>query len=146
MREQEITSAISEMVHDLYWTHDINCARTTLMVLSRLFDHEIHRQTLHSAIGLHGAGGYRGQCGLVEGALMFISLYAKEKLGMEEAAISGMCFDFAEKFEEHFSSLSCSILRPGGFNENDPPHLCEDLTNRGIEYSYRYITSSVSGG
>ncbi|HOO63275.1 MAG TPA: C-GCAxxG-C-C family (seleno)protein [Synergistaceae bacterium] len=145
MREQEVSSAISQMVHDLYWTHDINCARTTLMVLSRLFDHEIHRQTLHSAIGLHGAGGYRGQCGLVEGTLMFISLYAKEKLGLEDAVISGICFDFAEKFERHFSSLSCAILRPGGFNEDDPPHLCEELTNRVIEYGYRYIASYADG-
>ena len=146
MREQGISSAISKMVHDLYWTHDVNCARTTLIVLSRLFDHEIHRQTFDSAIGLHGAGGYRAQCGLVEGALMFMSVYAKEKLNLKDTAIAGMCFDFAEKFEKDFSSLSCLVLRPGGFNENDPPHLCEELTNRVIEYSYHYITSRVSGG
>ena len=30
-------------------------------------------------------------------------------------------------------------LRPSGFSESDPPHLCENLTCNGIEFAYQYI-------
>ena len=69
MKEQ-----IAKRVHELYWKENINCARTTLVCLSELFEIAIEPQTIWSAIGLHGAGGYRAQCGIVEGALMFLSL------------------------------------------------------------------------
>ena len=47
---------IKEKVHELYWNKDINCARTILICLGKLFHIEYNAQTLHSAIGLHGAG------------------------------------------------------------------------------------------
>ena len=65
---------ISKRVHELYWEKDINCARTALLCLSELFEIPLAPQTIQSAAGLHGAGGYRAQCGLVEGALMFIGI------------------------------------------------------------------------
>ena len=37
----------------------INCARTALVCLSELFEIVIEPQTIWSAVGLHGAGGYR---------------------------------------------------------------------------------------
>ncbi|RAZ93244.1 redox-active protein, partial [Klebsiella oxytoca] len=55
---------ITNRVHDLYWKEDINCARTALVCLSELFEITIEPQTIRSAVGLHGAGGYRAQCGL----------------------------------------------------------------------------------
>ena len=30
-------------------------------------------------------------------------------------------------------------LRPTGFSESDPPHMCEYLTCSGIEFAYQYI-------
>lgn len=30
-------------------------------------------------------------------------------------------------------------LRPTGFSESDPPHMCEKLTCNGIEFAYQYI-------
>lgn len=56
---------IEKRVHDLYWKDDINCARTILICLSELFDIFLEQQIIFSAIGLHGAGGFRAQCGLV---------------------------------------------------------------------------------
>lgn len=41
---------------------------------------------MDAALGMHGAGGYRAQCGLVEGALMFIGIWGKMH-GKEEAEI-----------------------------------------------------------
>ena len=38
-----------------------------------------------------------------------------------------------------FGSLRCFELRPTGFSENDPSHMCENLTCKGIEFSYQYI-------
>lgn len=129
---------INNRVHELYWKDDINCARTTLICLSELFKTTVEPQTIRAAVGLHGAGGYRAQCGLVEGALMFIGIYFHE-LGKTEAEIATACFHFASGFDKSFGSLRCYELRPTGFSENDPPHMCEALTCRAIEFAYHHI-------
>lgn len=67
---------ITKRVHELYWEEDIDCARTALICLSEIFETALEPQTIRSAVGLHGAGGYRAQCGLVEGALMFIGIWS----------------------------------------------------------------------
>lgn len=129
---------ITNRVHNLYWDKDINCARTTIICLSELFETAVEPQTIRSAVGLHGAGGYRAQCGIVEGALMFIGIYL-HTLGRTEADIVSACYDFASAFDKTFGSLRCFELRPSGFSELDPPHMCERLTCDGIEFAYRYI-------
>lgn len=129
---------IKNRVHELYWNDDINCAGTTIICLSELFKAEIEPQTLWSAVGLHGAGGYRAQCGLVEGTLMFIGIYL-HMLGKTEDEIVSACYDFAAAFEKTFGSLRCLELRPTGFSENDPPHMCETLTCNGIEFACQFI-------
>ena len=43
----------------------------------------INQQVINAAIGMHGAGKYRAQCGLVEEYLMFIGLYGKEKVTLK---------------------------------------------------------------
>lgn len=132
------TEYIRETVHSLYYGQDLNCARTTLHCLSHLFDIPIEGQTWVSAVGLHGAGGYRARCGLVEGALMFIGIYM-DRLGKSEAEAVEACREFAARFEAEFGSLRCRELRPQGFNSTDAPHMCEDLTCRTIAFSFRYI-------
>lgn len=106
--------------------------------LSELFEITIEPQTIWSAVGLHGAGGYRAQCGLVEGSLMFIGIYL-HGLGKSEDEIVSACYNFASAFEKTFGSLRCLELSPSGFSESDPPHLCENLTCNGIEFAYQYI-------
>ena len=133
---------ITTRVHELYWKEDINCARTSLICLSELFEIAIEPQTIRAAIGLHGAGGYRAQCGLVEGTLMFIGIYF-HKLGKTEAEIVSICYNFASAFDKTFGSLRCYELRPTGFSENDPPHMCENLTCRAIEFAYHHILKIV---
>ena len=129
---------IKERVHELYWKQDINCARTMLICLCELFDIDIEKQTLNSAIGLHGAGGFRAQCGLVEGALMFIGIYFSDK-GKTEADIASICYQYADEFTKRFGSLKCCDLRPDGFSENDPPHACEEITGAAIEFTKEFI-------
>ncbi len=46
---------IRTRVHELYWDHDVNCARTSLLCLDEIFRAGIEEQTLRAAIGLHGA-------------------------------------------------------------------------------------------
>ena len=50
---------IKNRVHELYWNDNINCARTAIICLSELFETAIEPQIIWSAVGLHGAGGYR---------------------------------------------------------------------------------------
>lgn len=114
-------------IHDLYHINDINCARTTLICLSEELGVELAPQVQHAAIGMHGAGRFRAQCGLVEGALMFIGVYGS-LLGKTDKEISALCYRYAEEFTARFGSLLCRELRPGGFQPSDPPHACEGLT------------------
>ncbi|MCD8104244.1 MAG: C-GCAxxG-C-C family protein [Lachnospiraceae bacterium] len=81
---------------------------------------------------------YRAQCGLIEGALMFIGLYFSAA-HMSEKNIVLICYQYAREFEKTFGSLSCRELRPGGFSKNDPPHLCESITCQAIEFAYLFI-------
>ncbi len=129
---------IKNRVHGLYWNDDINCARTVIICLGELFETTIEWQTIWSAVGLHGAGGYRAQCGIVEGTLMFIGIYL-HKMGKTEDEIVSACYNFASAFEKTFGSLRCFELRPTGFSENDPPHMCENLTCKGIKFAFQYI-------
>ena len=69
---------------------------------------------------------------------MFIGIYL-HKLGKTESEIVSACYDFASAFDSTFHSLRCFELRPTGFSESDPPHMCENLTCMGIEFSYQYI-------
>ena len=41
-----------------------------MLCLGELLGFHIEEQTYAAAVGMHGAGGFRAQCGLVEGALM----------------------------------------------------------------------------
>ena len=132
----EITT--KERVHELYWKYDINCARTALTCLCELFHVSLEKQTLNAAIGLHGAGGYRAQCGLVEGALMFIGIYFSQK-GKSDTDIAALCYQYADEFTGKYESLKCFDLRPNGFRENDPPHVCEKLTADTIQFSSEFI-------
>ena len=129
---------IENRVHDLYWKDDINCARTMLICLSELYKVNLEQQVVRAAIGLHGAGGYRAQCGLVEGGLMFIGIYF-EYLGKSEDEIVAACYNYAAAFEKQFGSLRCYDLRSSGFTENDPPHMCEKLTCEAVKFAYEYI-------
>ena len=62
----------------------------------------------------------------------------------ETDEIVSLCYGFAEAFEKEFSSLRCRELRPGGFSESDPPHLCENLTVEAIIFSYGYLRLQFS--
>ena len=129
---------IKKEVHHLYYDCNENCARTVLMCLSHLFSFPLGKDVLSCAIGMHGAGYYRAQCGLVEGTLMFLGVYGMA-MGKTNDWIVSLCYDFASAFEREFSSLRCRELRPGGFKNDDPPHLCEDLSCRAIDFSYNFI-------
>ena len=129
---------IRETVHALYYGQDLNCARTTLHCLSHLFKTPIEEQTFLAAAGLHGAGGYRAQCGLVEGMLMFIGIRLAA-LGKSNDEIVSACRQYAESFEKEFGFLRCRELRPQGFNADDAPHMCEGLTCRAILFGYKFL-------
>lgn len=129
---------IFQQVHELYWKYDINCARTTLTCLASCFNMKLKEETLNATIGLHGAGGYRAQCGLVEGGLMFLGIYFHER-EKTDVQIASICYDYADEFTKKFGSLKCYVLRPNGFTDQDPPHACEALTCKAILFAYEFI-------
>lgn len=136
--EKTADQLVEEYVHNLYWTEDVNCAGTMLTCLGKLFHYEVGKQTLRAAIGMHGAGGYRAQCGLVEGGLMFMGSFFGD-MGKSDSEIADLCFRFADEFTRCFGSLSCYDLRPGGFTAQDPPHMCEALTRKAVLFAWQFI-------
>lgn len=133
---------IKQRVSDSYWREDINCATTMLNILSELHEINLDRQVLNAAIGMHGAGGFGAQCGLVEGSLLLIGIWGKEK-DLTTKAIINLCYCFAQEFEEEFGSLLCKQLRPQGFKPDNPPHLCEGLTNQAVKFTAEYLIRKV---
>ena len=131
---------INEKVHSYYWNDDLNCAITSLLILSEIFHTNLCSQIVSAGIGMPGAGGYGAQCGLVSGSLMFIGILGKEN-GQENMAIVKMCNEFAKRFENEFGSLDCRVLRPQGFKADNPPHLCEEITKKAIMFTMSYLNS-----
>jgi len=125
-------------VHHYYWHEDRSCAITTLKILAERFTIELDHQVLDGAFGLN-AGRFGSQCGLVEGALMFIGIYGQQK-GLELQGITELCHKFSSEFQAEFGSILCKELRPQGFSPNNPPHLCEKITKRAVVFSAEFIS------
>jgi hypothetical protein len=140
----DLVEFIQQRVHQFYWEDDANCATAVLKILSEIFTVPLHQQLLDAAIGMHGAGGYRAQCGLVEGTLLFIGICGR-RLEFSDAESIEHCRLFAEKFEHRFSTLLCRELRPEAFSEKNPPHLCEPLTIQALLFSIEFVTEVSSG-
>jgi hypothetical protein len=117
---------------------DYNCAITTLRILSEYFNLPVSSQVIESAIGLGSLGNYGAQCGLIDGAVMFMGILGKEH-GFDDETIAGLANEYAGEFEKKFESLSCRVLRPEGFKPENPPHLCENLAVRVICFDIEFI-------
>ena len=136
--QMDIAEYIAESVHKSYWEKDINCACTTMTVLADLLGITLHEQVLNAGIGMHGAGGFQAQCGLVEGGLMMLGIYLSAQ-GKPADEIVEACYRYAESLQNRFGSIVCKDLRPGGFLEDDPPHRCEELTKNAIRFTYEFL-------
>lgn len=136
---ENVLREVSERVHSLYWVEDRNCAYTTLKVIPALFGVSIDPQVMDAVTGMHGAGKFGAQCGLVEGSLLFIGIWGKER-NLSDGEIEKICYTYAGKFQQEFGSLLCRVLRPKGFSPKNPPHLCEDLTVKSIIFVFEYIS------
>jgi len=140
---REIRKHVEEQVHRFYWEQDLNCATSNLVLLAERFGMALHPQVMDAALGMHGAGKYGAQCGLVEGGLLFIGIIGRERGVPDEETVQA-CQDFARRFEARFGSLLCRELRrelrPRGF----PPelageHICEGLTVEAILFSIAFV-------
>lgn len=129
-----MTDMITTWVHEAYWRDDVNCATAMLSVLGRVHDVAIASQVMAAATGMHGAGGSGAQCGLVEGGLMFIGLWGRER-GRPDAWTVEACRGYAVAFTDSFGSLDCRVLRPQGFAPEQPPHLCEGLSVAAVRWA-----------
>lgn len=133
---------IDRRVHDYYWLEELSCAVTTLKILSELYEQELHPQVMDAAFGLN-AGRCGSQCGLVEGALLFIGIYGKHK-ELDSAQLKDRCREFCTAFQNRFGSLLCKELRPQGFDPQNPPHLCETLTKQAISFSVDFVGEKLN--
>ena len=138
IRSTSLRDFIAEGVRQAYHGEDIPCVPTSLRILGQLFDIEISGDVYTACWGLNGAGLYGAQCGLVEGALMILSMLC-HRYKMDTDGISRVCSNFASDFEDRFGSLLCRELRPEGFTNDQPPHLCEERTVAAIVFAAEFI-------
>lgn len=138
MPTQEAEQKIRDSVAYYFREKQYNCTKTMLCTLSDQLGVTLGQQVQNAALGMHGAGGFRAQCGLVEGALMFIGLYFTH-IGKSEVQVIELCYRFAEAFTGYFGSLLCYDLRPQGFHPGDEPYQCQDLAGRAIIFAYDFM-------
>jgi len=110
-----------------------------------VFGIEFSPQVFDAAVGMHGAGGCRAQCSLVEGTLMFLGILGRAK-GLADQEIIQLCCRYSGNFEEQFSSLLCRELRPEGFGSDQPPHLCKGLNCWSVAFSAAFIDEHLKEG
>lgn len=133
-------TSTAERVHELYRNRKWNCAGTMLACLGEAFDMPVSRQTLHTVLRMHGAGGVPGPCGLAEGALIFIGIAGTAR-GLSDNDVEAMSFRFAEAFKTRFGSLLCQDIRPGGLS--GPPHVCESLTVEAVDFAVHFMQNDL---
>ncbi len=109
-----------------------------LRVLGAVTDREIHEQVFAAATGMNGAGRFRAQCGLVEGGLMFLGIWGHGR-GRSPEEVENLCKAYAREFETRFGSLLCRDLRPQGFAEGQPQHLCEGLSVDAANWAAQWV-------
>jgi len=51
----DISELVRERVHEYYWSHDWNCAVTTLRILAEVLQFRLDWQVLDAGVGMHGA-------------------------------------------------------------------------------------------
>jgi len=129
---------VQTRIKQYYWKNDLNCATATLRILSEKFSVPLNEQVIDAALGMHGAGCYGAQCGLVEGAVMFLGIIGRMN-NIDDEDSEKICRNFARQFDNTFDSLLCRELRPGDFNDDDPPHLCEPHSNQAILFSIDFV-------
>jgi C_GCAxxG_C_C family probable redox protein len=138
LKTQDHLAFVTQRIHTYYWRDDLNCATATLKILAEWLEVSLSPQVLDAALGMHGAGEYGAQCGLVEGGLMFLGIYGRRQ-GLADAKLVSLCQAFARGFEKRFGSLLCRELRPEGFGAENPPHLCEALSCRALAYDIHFF-------
>ena len=133
-----IKEYIAKSVNDAYSINDLPCSVTTVKTINAIYRLDIPDAVIDAGWGFNGAGQYGAQCGLVEGALMLLSLLCRRRNFDREAA-DQIFFKFAAEFEQKFGSLNCRELRPEGFAPDNPPLLCEKISVTAIEFVAEFL-------
>lgn len=134
---------VEERVAKYYWKDDINCAETTLKILSEYFNTPVNAEVFHSCFALPGAGQCGGLCGLVSGTIMFMGICGN-RYKIRPSVTSEFCTKYTVEFRGNFTSVQCNILRPEGFHPDNPPHICEALTCDSIEFSIGFVSKYIN--
>ncbi len=136
--DRVILEQMRDHVQDSLFAREEDAAVTVLRGLGELFDTALPTQLLQAAEAVSGAGCSGAQCGIVEGALLFLGLHYAGK-GRSRAEIRRLSGAFAAAYAEKWGSLRCADLRPGGVHEDDPPTLCAGLVMEGILFTREFI-------
>jgi hypothetical protein len=133
--EELVAVRVEHMFHDL----DLSCVHTTLKILSEVYETEVGQQIYDASAPMAGGGGcYGGQCGLIQGGVMFIGILSTQR-GLDKEACDKHAFDYSAQSEKELGSLLCREIRPEGFADDNPPNLCEPRTVTSIVSTARFI-------
>ena len=119
---------VSERVHQLYWNENLNCQKTTLTVLSEIFEHKKDIKSPQRTLP-------PGYCGLVKGGVLYLC-HLSEKKGLNEEEITQL---YLKGFEERFKRLLCRELRGKKIQPCKQQHPCEGFTIDAILFDIEFI-------
>jgi len=125
---------VEKRVSLYYDKENLNCAITTLKILSEYFHIDVNDQVIKAATGMSGAGNYIAQCGLVDGTIMFLGIWGKE-CDLPELTIKRLCRKYVKQFDLEYGSVVCKDLRP----KVKGSHICGGLTSQSVEFSINFI-------
>ena len=88
---------VNKRVNRYYWDKDLNCAVTTLIILSEKFNIELSDQVIDSAVGMHGAGEYGAHLWVV--LVVLQCLEKRTQPSRELASTWPVCVQFTRSLE-----------------------------------------------
>lgn len=130
---------VAKRIDVYYGEPKLSCVHAMLKILAEVFQVDVSREIYDASAGMAGGGGrFGGQCGLIQGGILFIGIVSA-RLAVDQDTLKQHCFDYSALAEKELGSLLCREIRPEGFAEGNPPDLCKPRTIQSIVSTSKFI-------
>ena len=130
-----------QTIKEIFCLKQLNCATTTVIIMSKHFSTKIQSQVIDSLVGLPNGAEQKSLCGLVSGTLIFIGIYGKIKK-LKRDQIKNICKKFSSEFIGKFGSIDCKDLKPEKISP-EQTCICKELAYKAIDFSIDFIEKSI---
>ncbi|MFA6521623.1 MAG: C-GCAxxG-C-C family protein [Candidatus Gracilibacteria bacterium] len=112
-----------------------NCGEAVVRVLSRELDLEVSNDVLKISAFTNGGGQAGGQCGILNGGLIILSLMCgRYSNDTSREPLQSLARKLTREFEDKFKSLLCREIRSEGFNASQLESICNKRIVEGVGF------------